>query len=138
MKTVKKIQFCSRIYGNSLSDEKFDELYKYYVDGNFFYQYLPIDLKYIKYLKDDKKSLEKQIKSQQNLFKNDISNYESKISKLEQEKNELQEKINKITIDFENSQTKMKNEFHEEIKKITESNNKLKIQINEISKEKNR
>ena len=30
----------------------------------------------------------------------------------------------------------MKNEFHEEIKKITESNNKLKIQINEISKEK--
>lgn len=125
----------------SLSEENFDKLCKNYIDDDeakthHYYQYLPIDLLYIKSIRDEKKSLEKQMKMMQDLFKKESSKYENRIKKIEQEKNDLQKQIIKMTNDFNKNQTNMKNEFQTKISKITINNKQLKKQINDIEEEK--
>lgn len=127
---------------NSISDEKFIEIFEYYQQNknsiNYFH-FLPVDLKYIKTLKDEKQSLEKKVKEierksqeQQELLKKKINDFDDKNKKLEKENNNLQTQINKILNDHKEKVNLIKNDFEQQIRKITKNNDQLKIEIEKL------
>lgn len=82
----------------SLSDINFNDLYKGYLERkntekNFYYQYLPNNLMYVKQLKD---VLVKQYQTQNDKLTNEIKNLNSHIKILEEQNNRLNSKIESI------------------------------------------
>ncbi|KAK8880828.1 hypothetical protein M9Y10_003522 [Tritrichomonas musculus] len=148
-----------------LSDQNFNDMYLNYSKLNEsnlikYYDYLRIDLKYIKLLKDDVHKSKNQIEmlnekntqyqKEQYQFKDQINQMQNHINELEMLKSQLQMQINKLTNENEkykniNQQIKEeKKQLESQISKLENENNEIKtqkdqfeIQANKLMKENN-
>ena len=142
----------------NLSDEKFNDMYLHSIDLKKFesinyYNYLNIDLGYIKELKDDIQKSKNQndiLCEKNNQFQNELSQLKdqneqmhNQIKELEILKDQLQSQINKLTnenkeIKTQNEQLKEeKSELQIQTNKLNTENNEIKVQKQKLEEEKN-
>lgn len=144
-----------------LNDGKFDMLYKKYQiesKSKFIYQNIPVDLYYIKSMKDENASLkkyienlEKQVKKLINEKEINNTNHQIEISKLRAEKNQIlnntiqlkkeikalvdEKEKNNINHQIEISKIRDENiQLKKEIKEIETDNKKYQTEIDEVNK----
>lgn len=128
-----------------LSDEKFSDLYQIYSNGfieKCFFRYLPVNLSYIKLLKDNIDSSKNRIKSLEDENKKlkdetekqikKIQNLEGENTKLSQKNDQLSSENKNLTV--ENIQSKEQfnlkvNQFELQIKKLEEENRQMKDEL---------